>query len=291
MAQSSAGLMAHFLSARASAARLIDRCPLEGPISFALHRPFSIIRAHRRRGLQEPGRNGVLSMPNISSLTCRKCLLPALAAATILTAVACRPKEKIAPFNPRALQEPERAAAQGAPTLPRRALPTTLESPFYDETATTEPATTDSTTTAATTRRSSPPATGPALGVNEGVIRMPLREVIQRAVMHNLDVQVAGYDPAIEETRVTEAEARFDPTFFTNFQYGVDRILAPTPDNPTVDTGGETVFRTYTVQTGVRQELESGGRVEARIEPRWTWRSPEFQATTLDGPPPSKFWT
>jgi outer membrane protein TolC len=227
-------------------------------------------------------------MPKIASLSRQTCA--ALALAVIIPA-GCA-KEKIAPFNPRALQEMERQAAQGAPLRPVRPLPTTLQSPFEDETATTGPS--DATTGPATqtARRAVPPATGPALGVNEGVLRMPLREIMQRAVANNLDVKVAGYDPAIDETRITEAEARFDPTFFTNFQYGVDRILAPTPDNPTVSTEEETVFRTYTFQTGVRQELESGGRVEARVEPRHTKRQPGFPADFTTGEEaPNPFWT
>jgi outer membrane protein TolC len=210
-------------------------------------------------------------------------------ALAVIVPVGCAPKEKIAPFNPRALQTDERAAAEGAPLRPVRPLPTTLQSPFEDEPATTTDGATTGPTTVAATQPRVPPATGPAIGSDEAVLRMPLREIMQRAVANSLDVRVAGYDPAIDETRVTEAEARFDPTFFTNFQYGVDRILAPTPDNPTVDTSSETVFRTYTVQTGVRQEMESGGRIEARWEPRHTKRSPGFSSLTGDAPNP--FWT
>jgi outer membrane protein len=214
-------------------------------------------------------------MPNIASLSRKTAALLALA---VIIPTGCGPKEKIAPFNPRALQQTEREGALNAPLRPVRPLPTTLQSAFED---------TDEATTGPATRPIVPPATGPALGINEGVLRMPLREIMQRAVANNLDVKVAGYDPAIDETRVTEAEARFDPTFFSNFQYGVDRILAPTPDNPTVDIStGETVFRTYTVQTGVRQDLESGGRVEARWEPRRTERDPGFGPGT-----PNPFWT
>ena len=46
---------------------------------------------------------------------------------------------------------------------------------------------------------------------------MPLHEVIQRTVANNLDVKVAGYGPPSKRRAVVEAEAHFDPTFFTNF--------------------------------------------------------------------------
>src|SRR5262245_43209033 len=39
-------------------------------------------------------------------------------------------------------------------------------------------------------------------------VRMPLRDLIQLAAANSLDVKVAGYQPAIDEARVTEAEAR-----------------------------------------------------------------------------------
>ena len=47
----------------------------------------------------------------------------------------------------------------------------------------------------------------------------------------------------------------------------VDRILAPTPQNINVQTGSETTFRTYSGQFGIRQDLDSGGKVELRYEP------------------------
>ncbi len=225
------------------------------------------------------------------------CLLIA-AAAPVVTALAltgCKNYDvKIADFNPRALQGSERANAQQAAQSITRPLPTTLQSPFADEEAgaTTEPGTTRPATTEATTQATNgngrtPPATGPALGSEEGIIHMSLREIIQRAVANSLDVRVAGYEPAIDETRVTEAEARFDPTFFTNFQYATDHQLAPTPDNPTLGTNEDIIFRSYFAQVGVRQELESGGKVELRYEPRYTHRYPDFAVP--DSPNP--FWT
>src|SRR5207247_1115594 len=156
-----------------------------------------------------------------------------------------------------------------APMRPARALPTTLETEFAieSEESTTKPATTQSV--------NRPPSTGPAIGSEEPLVRLPLRELIQRAVANSSDVKVAGYQPAIDQTRVTEAQARFDPTFFTNVQYAVDNILAPSPQNIGLNpASGETTFRTYSAQVGVRQELESGGKVELRYEPSQSKRSP-----------------
>ena len=187
-----------------------------------------------------------------------------IALALALAAGCHHHEDRIAPFHPSALQQDEREAARSAPMRPPRPLPTTLQSPFA------------SNGNGAATHPTTAPATGQAIGADEPFVRIPLREIVQRAVANSLDVKVAGYQPAIDETRVTEAEARFDPTFFTNVSYAVDRQLAPTPNNPTLGTNQELAFRTYDLQVGVRQDLESGGKVELRYEPRYTHRSPAF---------------
>jgi outer membrane protein TolC len=187
-------------------------------------------------------------------------------------------------FNPRGLQQPERTASAGGPMRPKRALPTTLETEFPISSDATEVQPGTPTTTRGV--NAPPPTTGPSIGAEEVLVRLPLRELIQRAVANSLDVKVAGYQPAIDETRVTEAEARFDPTFFTNVQYSVDHVLGPSPQNVSFNpASGETIFRTYSAQVGLRQELESGGKVELRYEPGYTKRQPN------DNFDPNPFWT
>ena len=226
-------------------------------------------------------------MPRILRGTRLALLSSATAAAAVILA-GCRNYDvKVQPFNPRGLQQPARSAAVGAPVRPARALPTTLETEFPIDADTSQPATGEATTQASTQAATNrPPATGPAIGVEEPVVRLSLRELVQRAVANSLDVKVAGYQPAIDETRVTEAEARFDPTFFTNFQYSVDNVLSPSPQNITLNpASGQTTFRTYSAQIGVRQEMETGGKVELRYEPAHSKRSPG------DFFDPNPFWT
>jgi outer membrane protein TolC len=169
-------------------------------------------------------------------------------------------------FDPRGLQQNERGAAMSAPAKTMQPLPTTLESPFL-QTAPGEPV-----------RVPPNPTTGPALE-SEIAVRMPLQEIIQRAVANNLDVKVAGYTPAIDETRVTEAEARFDPTLFANLSYERrDR------EQGIFSTGNA---RIITAAGGVRQLLYSGGQVEARYQVGWTepkGASNPFSST------PGQFW-
>jgi outer membrane protein TolC len=171
-------------------------------------------------------------------------------------------------FDPRALQQSERRASTEAPARGMQPLPTTLESPFL-QTAPGEPV-----------RQQPNPTTGPALE-SDIAIRMPLQEVIQRAVANSLDVKVAGYTPAIEETRVTEAEARFDPTLFANISYERrDR------ESGLFSSGNA---RIITSGAGVRQLLNSGGQAELRYQVGWTdpKRSTGQFGVSTDNP---QFW-
>ncbi|HEX3355401.1 MAG TPA: TolC family protein, partial [Tepidisphaeraceae bacterium] len=168
-----------------------------------------------------------------------------------------------APFDPRSMGEGNRLASRDARTYPMHPLPTTLESTYLDENG---------------NRKSPPPSTGPSLGT-EPQVRMTLQEIIQRAVANSSDIKVSAYEPAIDQSRVIEAEARFDPTFFVNGQ--VQRIEKELPFSVAGASGGGT-FNTntfvqhetdYTSAIGIRQELESGGSIELRNQTTLTQNS------------------
>jgi len=202
-----------------------------------------------------------------------------LVALGLLAAAGCHISGKDPePFDPRAAQQNERAAAHDAALRPVRPLPTTLESPYDD--ASTEPA---------TQQTKSVPATGPAIETSPS-IRLTLREIVQRAVANNMDVRVAGYQPAIDETRVTEAQARFDPTFFTNLTYQDQTVLSPSTNNVNLQPGDAIIFRGWTGDVGVRQDLETGGKLEVKYSTALTQRSPGSVGLgqTIQ---PNPFWT
>lgn len=59
-------------------------------------------------------------------------------------------------------------------------------------------------------------------------VRLSLQEAIRRALLHSYAIRVQSYSPAIEATRVIQAEARFDAAIFFNYQDQLtDRPLAP----------------------------------------------------------------
>ncbi len=174
----------------------------------------------------------------------------AAAAAAILVA-GCNVQEP-PPFDPRAMQLSEKMAAREVPPHEKHPLPTTLESQFLPPDTNNRSGTPPPPST--------PPATGPALS-QDPIVRLPLEEIIQRAVANNLDVRVAGFGPAIESTRTIEAEARFDPVFFTNFQAEYrdqDQAFTTSFNDQQADV--------FTIQSGVRQNLASGGQAELRYQ-------------------------
>lgn len=161
------------------------------------------------------------------------------------------------PFEPRSMGELARQASTEMRAEPMPAMPATApsaEDALKEQSAT----------------------TGPALGI-EPQVRLPLQEIIKRAVANNLDVKVAAYTPAIDETRVIEAEARFDPTFFSGITFEKrDRDVFISNGAQVSDEDGWVV----TGQSGLRQNLESGGQIELRAQ---TTRNSFEGAAGFDG--------
>jgi outer membrane protein len=190
------------------------------------------------RGGKVLGRNKLAFVLSRAAVAC----LPAV------LAVGCHVVDP-PPFNPRQAGNNERDSVTNPEARPMPPLPTTLESDFLPPNPDGTPA----------TRASSPPTTGVALDV-QPVLRMSLQEIVHRAVANSLDVKVAAYTPGIDATRVTEAEARFDPSVFANATYE-DRnrpaayiVIPGTGTNIDSENIG-------TLSAGVQQQLENGGTV------------------------------
>lgn len=120
-------------------------------------------------------------------------------AVALVAGAGCKTADPM-PFNPQTLRAAESAGVteQPAPILPP--LPTTRQSPYLGPRH--------------STTQEAPPDTDPRTRGPQPRTAS-LRELIHLAVANAHDVRVAGYQPAIEETRVVEAEARFDPVFWT----------------------------------------------------------------------------
>ena len=182
-----------------------------------------------------------------------KCV-SALALAASLVALSGCADDQDAPFDPRGLGQQERGAARDYQAEPLRPLPTTLRSQYMPG------------------QRNDPtvPKDEPVkkdLVPPGDIAKLSLREVEQRAVANNLLVQVSGYNPAIDETRVTEADARFDPEAFGGITYQSFR-------QPITQFAGDNSDQVQ-LQLGLRQQLPSGGQIEATYAPtRWNLLDP-----------------
>lgn len=173
------------------------------------------------------------------------------AALAVLSGCANEPTER---FDPRTISSTEVSAAKDyASDGALKPLPTTLQSQFLPENRNNPNAPKE------------PPASQP-LAAEGRIVKLPLREITQRAVANNRQVKVSGYQPAIDETRVTEAEARFDPEFFAGATFEARRA-----DSEFGFTNDD--FDQWRFETGIRQLLQSGGQLEFGYRPQRTYSS------------------
>ena len=163
------------------------------------------------------------------------------------------------PFNPREMGSDTRVASRERIIREKAPIPTTMQS---------RPSTRPSVRAAATQGTQ-----------GEAVVRMTLMEVIQRTVAHNRDVAVAGYEPAIEETRVVESEARFDPTFFSTLTFTDEEVLSPSSSFVAVDPFNPSGFQSLSWQNGIRQNLFSGGQAEFSYRSQRIFRDEGFSSS------------
>jgi outer membrane protein TolC len=86
------------------------------------------------------------------------------------------------------------------------------------------------------------------------VVNLSLTDAIRRALEHNYYLQVQGYNPAIQTTRIVEAEANFDAVYFANFSNTKQ-------DRPSSSEliGTQTQNRVF--ESGVRKLLSTGMQV------------------------------
>ena len=182
-----------------------------------------------------------------SSKVLKGCLTGSIALA-VSAAPGCIKSKPLAPFDPVQFQQAERERSQEVQSPPMRPLPTTLEATY-------------------TGRATTQPATRPSIGqsLTEPQLRMPLHEIVQRAMANNYEVRVAGYSPAIEETRVVENEAVFDPSIFAQASVQRTDSVQGVEDDPT-NFGALQEGYTYTLAGGLRQRLDTGAEYEVRYQ-------------------------
>jgi len=104
----------------------------------------------------------------------------------------------------------------------------------------------------------------------ESRIKLSLEEALHRALASSYAIEVQRYNPAVETTRVVEAESAFDAVFFMNVRKNnIDRPSASALQATDVDTTN--------LATGIRKLLPTGATISGSWELDRTRTTLEFQ--------------
>ena len=101
-------------------------------------------------------------------------------------------------------------------------------------------------------------------------LHLTLHQAIQQALENSFAIQVQSYNPAVETTRVVEAEAAFDALFFTS-------ITKNNIDRPSGSELTSTDADLFTSSYGLRKLLPSGMQVRGSYDLNRTKTSLAFQ--------------
>jgi outer membrane protein len=149
------------------------------------------------------------------------------------------------PFDPKRIEQIQIQNAREENAQPLPPMPRALEPSMNEE-----------------KREPSPlPYLRPATRPYQRELPMTLQEAIHRAVINSYEVRVAGYQAAIDEARILEAESRFDPLVFLEGQ--LQRSYPQGIGGGALDP--LKIF-TQTLDGGIRQNLTTGGQMELKYQ-------------------------
>lgn len=96
-------------------------------------------------------------------------------------------------------------------------------------------------------------------------VELSFTDAVRRALENSYAIQARSYGPAVESTRIVEAEAQFDAVFFANMTLDKE-------DTPTASQLQGTELEVGSYEAGVRKLLSSGMQVQTsyRLERRYS---------------------
>lgn len=106
-------------------------------------------------------------------------------------------------------------------------------------------------------------------------VGMTLQRAIHLAAQNNLNVQVARFQPAIDQAQITQAEANFDAVYFADLNF--EKLDTPQP--PSLGgfaQFGEVQSDERSLNTGIRKNLISGGQMTLSTRFGRNFRNPSF---------------
>ncbi len=86
-------------------------------------------------------------------------------------------------------------------------------------------------------------------------VYLTLEDTIERTLTNSYTIRVSSYNPAIEQTRVIEAEGAFDAAYFMN-------LTNNKVDQPTANALQGSRIEQFDLQTGIRKLLPSGMQLQ-----------------------------
>ncbi|MEM8739621.1 MAG: TolC family protein [Planctomycetota bacterium] len=108
------------------------------------------------------------------------------------------------------------------------------------------------------------------------IVRLSLDEAVRMAVTGNLDLAVARLLPQIGEEQLTQAAAAFDAVFFLDFNF--QTLDVPQPAGTIPGLANDIKQENTVLQTGIRQNLVTGGQVQLDTTIARNERIPSFFA-------------
>lgn len=87
---------------------------------------------------------------------------------------------------------------------------------------------------------------------------LSLAECLLRTLEHNYGIRIEAYTPAISQTQIVEAEARFDVEFYLDTAYALR-------DQPTAQTFAAGQADTRSIEAGFRQLLPTGAQASVAL--------------------------
>jgi outer membrane protein len=109
-------------------------------------------------------------------------------------------------------------------------------------------------------------------------VKLTLKETIRMSVENNLRSRAAKLLPAVAQAQITQAEAAFDATFFSNFDQSWTHSPRPAV-NGSLSPNGQ-YADTTTLTTGIKKNLSTGGQISAQTMFDRKYERPGIAATT-----------
>ncbi len=91
-------------------------------------------------------------------------------------------------------------------------------------------------------------------------VKLSLKETIRMSVENNLRSKAAKLLPAVAQAQITQAEAAFDATFFSNLEQSWQNTPRPLITGAIAPNGGQNVDTTA-LTTGIKKSLSTGGQI------------------------------